>query len=208
MTNLPKTLSGKRAIVTGADRGIGAGIARALASRGASVCLNVFGPIENCKDLASETQGFAIQADVRDQQMIHTLFEEATERMGGIDILVNNAGVESIQPALELTVEEWDRVHFTDLRGAFFCSQAAARRMKSQGSGGAIVNITSIHDQIPRLGTVHYSSAKAGLSMMTKSLAHEWAEYGIRVVGVAPGAIEVFRQGRVNAHRASAKSSN
>ncbi len=190
MTGLSKLLDGKRAIVTGADRGIGAGIARTLAKRGARVCLNVLGPAGNYKVFAEEIGGFSIQADVRVPQMVQRLVEEAADRMGGLDILVNNAGVESIQPALELTVEEWDRVHFTDLRGAFFCSQAAALKMKAQSNGGVIVNISSVHDQVPRLGTVHYSTAKAGLSMMTRSLAHEWAEYGIRVVGVAPGAIE------------------
>lgn len=190
MTNFSATLRGKRALVTGADRGIGAGIARTLASRGATVCLNVFGPVEDYKDFARQIQGLAIQADVREKQSIDELFRKANEWLGGLDILVNNAGVESILPALELTVEEWDRVHSTDLRGAFLCSQAAARRMKSQGRGGTIVNISSIHDQIPRLGTVHYSTAKAGLTMMTKALAHEWAEYGIRVVGVSPGVIE------------------
>jgi NAD(P)-dependent dehydrogenase (short-subunit alcohol dehydrogenase family) len=189
MTEFAK-LDGKRALITGADRGIGAGIARALAAQGAGVFLNTFQPVESCKHLTDEIHAFAHQADVRDEQSVQQLFRAMVEQFGGIDILVNNAGVESIVPALDLTMEEWDRVHLTNLRGAFLCSQAAARLMKSQSTGGVIVNISSIHGNIPRLGTAHYSTAKAGLSMMTKSLAQEWAEYGIRVVGVSPGAIE------------------
>lgn len=183
-------LSGKRAVITGADRGIGASIARQLVLNGASVCLNIFGSVDECKELVEELGASVFQADVRDVDAISGLFVYAERQLGGIDILVNNAGVESIVSALDLTVQEWDRIHQTDLRGSFFCSQAAAKQMKRQQLGGVIINISSMHDQVPRLGTAHYSSAKAGLSMLTKSLAHEWAEHGIRVVGIAPGAIE------------------
>jgi NAD(P)-dependent dehydrogenase (short-subunit alcohol dehydrogenase family) len=107
-----------------------------------------------------------------------------------LDILVNNAGVESIVPALDLPTEEWDRIINTNLRGAFLCSQGAARLMKREGSGGVIINISSIHEQVPRLGTVHYSVSKAGMSMLTRSLAHEWGGFNIRVVGISPGIIE------------------
>jgi glucose 1-dehydrogenase/3-dehydrosphinganine reductase len=186
-------LHGKRALITGADRGIGAGIARALAAQGARVFLNTFQPFEYRAGETDELYAFTHQADVRDEQSVQQLFHMTVEQFGGIDILVNNAGVESIVPALDLTMEEWDRIHLTNLRGAFLCAQAAARLMKLQPAGGVIVNISSIHDSIPRLGAVHYSTAKAGLSMMTKSLAQEWAEYGIRVVGVSPGAIDTER---------------
>ena len=118
------------------------------------------------------------------------MFTEAAEKLGGLDVLINNAGVESIHPALDLSVEEWDRVLDTNLRGAFLCAQGAARIMKDQHSGGVILNISSIHDTIPRLGTVHYCVSKAGITMLTRALAQEWAEHRIRVVGIAPGAIE------------------
>ncbi len=188
--NTLEKFHGKVALVTGADGGIGAAIARHLYAQGATICLNTFKPVAAHQAMIEALRAFAYQADIRDENAVRNLFRGVLEKFGSVDILVNNAGVESIVPALELTVEEWDRIHSTNLRGAFLCAQAAARIMKSQSAGGVIVNVSSMHDQVPRLGTVHYCTAKAGLSMMTKSLAQEWAEYGIRVVGVAPGAIE------------------
>jgi len=105
-------------------------------------------------------------------------------------VLVNNAGCESTYALLDLPVEEWDRVLNTNLRGAFMCARAVGRVMVEQGTGGVIVNISSMHEEVPRLGLTHYCVSKAGLAMLTKGLALEWAEYGIRVVSVAPGAIE------------------
>jgi len=107
-----------------------------------------------------------------------------------LDILVNNAGIESMVAAIDLPVQEWDRILGVNLRGAFLCAQSAARLMREQEQAGVIVNISSIHDVVPRLGAAHYCVSKAGLTMLTKMLALEWAEYGIRVVAVSPGAIE------------------
>lgn len=180
-------LAGKRVLVTGADRGIGAGIAATLVEQGARVCRNTL----HASDAGfGNSPDLAIQADLRDPDQVTRMFQEIEQRMGGLDLLVNNAGVESIVPALDLTVEEWDRIIDTNLRGAFLCAQGAARLMKRGGSGGVIINISSIHEDVPRLGTVHYSVSKAGMSMLTKSLAHEWGEFNIRVVGIAPGIIE------------------
>lgn len=188
-------LEGKRILITGADQGIGAALAVRCTESGARVCANLFSPPEKAEALLAQltrTSGhvpLAIQADVRDPAQIDAMFALAAETLGGLDALVNNAGVESIHAALELSVEEWDRVLDTNLRGSFLCAQRAARIMKSH-SGGVILNISSIHDTLPRLGTVHYCASKAGLTMLTRALAQEWAEHGIRVVGIAPGAVE------------------
>jgi glucose 1-dehydrogenase/3-dehydrosphinganine reductase len=140
--------------------------------------------------VAGATVAVAIQADVSSEEEIETLFDQTVRAFGGVDILVNNAGYESTHAALDLPMAEWDKVFNINLRGAFLCARAAARIMHSQGAGGVIINNSSIHDSVPRLGLTHYCVAKAGLAMLTKVLALEWAEYKIRVVAVSPGAIE------------------
>lgn len=187
---MTQTLAGRTALVTGADRGIGAGIANFLEQQKVRVCRNVMIQPEAPDTGGEDSCGLIIQADIRDPMQVQRMFRQVEQEFGGLDILINNAGVESIVPAIDLAVEEWDRVFNTNLRGAFLCSQAAARLMKAKPSGGVIINIASIHDQITRLGTAHYCASKAGMSMLTKSLAHEWAEFNIRVVGISPGIIE------------------
>ena len=190
-------LNGKRALVTGGNRGIGAAICRALAEAGAQVVINYIEQPEAAQTLVAELNtlragnvAVAVQADISAELEVAQLIDRAAEAFGGLDILVNNAARETIVAALDLPMEEWDRILAVNLRGAFMCAQAAARLIKRQGTGGVIVNIASIHDMVPRLGLTHYCVSKAGLTMLTKALALEWAEYGIRVVGVAPGAIE------------------
>ena len=189
-------LTGKRALITGANTGIGAGIARTLAAAGAVVAINYFAQPELAEALVAEIiqekgsgTALAVWGDIRQEESIHELFTQVDSEFNGLDILVNNAGVESMVAALDLPASEWDRIMNTDLRGAFLCSQAAAKIMIRQGTGGVIVNNQSIHDLIARLGAVHYCVAKAGMQMLTKTLALEWADHQIRVVGVSPGAI-------------------
>jgi glucose 1-dehydrogenase/3-dehydrosphinganine reductase len=189
-------LQGKRILITGADRGIGAALAVRYAEMGAHVCANLFAPVAKSEGLLAQLNHagckptLVVPADVRDPDQIDAMFRAIADGLGGLDVLVNNAGVESIHAALELSADEWDRVLDTNLRGSFLCAQGAARLMKQQHSGGVILNISSIHDTVPRLGTVHYCASKAGLTMLTSALAQEWAEHGIRVVGLAPGAVE------------------
>jgi NAD(P)-dependent dehydrogenase (short-subunit alcohol dehydrogenase family) len=147
---MTQTLAGQRVLVTGADRGIGAGIAAALVEQGAIVCRNTLHATD-AKNAEGSAAELVIQSDLRDPDQVTGMFQEIERRLGGIDILVNNAGVESIVPALDLAVEEWDRVIDTNLRGAFLCAQGAARLMKRGGSGGVIINISSIHEEVPRL---------------------------------------------------------
>ena len=189
------TLKNKNVLITGGSRGIGAGICRAMASCGANVIINYHQHKENAEQLVAKLQQdykvktFSFQADVADQEAIIKMFEFIDKSVGSIDVLVNNAGCETIEHAVDLKLAEWDRIFNVNLRGAFICSQEAGKRMIEQKEG-VIINISSIHDKVPRKGLVHYCSAKAGMNMMTKCLALELAAYNIRVVTVSPGAIE------------------
>ncbi|MDP2571724.1 glucose 1-dehydrogenase [Vibrio penaeicida] len=190
-------LANKRVLVTGGSRGIGAEIARTLASQGAQIVINYHTAGRPAQDLVQEINkswphcnAAAIQADISDNTQIEVLFQKTLTHLGGVDILINNAAMESTVPAVDLTEEQWNKVIDTNVKGAFFCAQHAAKTMIAQAQGGVILNVSSIHETIPRLGLSHYCISKAGLTMMTKSLALEWAEHGIRVLGVAPGAIE------------------
>lgn len=193
-------LGGRRALVTGGGRGIGAVISRVLAEAGAIVAVNyghdraaAEATVGRIRDRTAHDRAFAVRADVADETSVGQMVAAVVERLGGIDILVNNAGTESTVPAIDLTGAEWDRVIGVNLRGAFLCSRDVARAMRDQASGGVIVNNASIHDSVPRLGLVHYCVSKAGLTMLTRALAQEFAKLGIRVVGVAPGIIDTER---------------
>ncbi len=189
-------LQGKRALITGASQGIGAAICVGLAEQGARVVIHYNRNRAAAASLQAELD-FAhpgcvdlVQADLCNPHEVEKMVREAREFLGGLDILVNNAGWESTCSAIDLSLEDWRRALDTNLTGSFLCSQHAARIMRSQGTGGVILNNSSIHESIPRLGLTHYCVSKAGLAMLTKSLALEWAEFGIRVVAISPGAIE------------------
>jgi glucose 1-dehydrogenase len=188
-------LTGKRALVTGGSKGIGAQICKELAACGADVFINYFSNKESAESIVREIQqkykvkAFAVGADVSKSEQVRKMFKEMDMQFGGIDILVNNAGYETIVHVLDMEEKDWDRVLNTNLKGPWLCSQEAGRRMEKSG-GGVIINISSIHDTVPRKGLIHYCSAKAGLKMFSKCLSLELAERNIRVVSVAPGAIE------------------
>lgn len=188
-------LSGKKALVTGGSRGIGAGICRELAKCGADVFINYLSSENEARALKEEIlEKYGVQveigkADISLEDEVIGLFGQMDEKMGRLDILVNNAGTESIHHAVDLESKEWDRVMNTNLKGPFLCAQQAAKRMSVRQSG-VIINISSIHDVVPRKGLIHYCAAKAGLKMLSKCLSLELAEKNIRVVNVAPGAIE------------------
>jgi NAD(P)-dependent dehydrogenase (short-subunit alcohol dehydrogenase family) len=188
-------LRGRRVLITGASRGIGVSIARTMAACGARLLINHFRDEKHAQALADElrldyqTEPLIYEADISYPEEIAGLFRMADKEWGGIDVLVNNAGCETIAHAVTLRLEDWDRVFNVNLRGAFICAQEAGKRMMAQNSG-VIINISSIHDKVPRKGLIHYCAAKAGLNMMTKCLALELAAHQIRVVAVSPGAIE------------------
>jgi NAD(P)-dependent dehydrogenase (short-subunit alcohol dehydrogenase family) len=188
-----RTLAGKTALVTGSGRGIGAAIAEALARGGCAVALHdrtEAGLDEAAARLAAAhgvaCAGFA--ADLAQPGAATKLFAALDRRLPPLDILVNNAGYETAAAAEEMDEADWRGVLEVNLTAPFLLAQQAARRMK--GRGGVIINISSMHDSVPRKGLAHYAAAKAGLSMLTRSLALEWAEYGIRVLTVSPGAVE------------------
>jgi len=188
-------LRNKNVLITGGSRGIGAGIARAMAACGANLLINHFEDEQNAKALAEEisntyhVNALIYEADISSQEEVRQMFLFADTSLGAINVLVNNAGYETVEHAVDLKLEDWDRVFNVNLRGAFICSQEAGKRMIAINAG-VIINISSIHDKVPRKGLVHYCASKSAMNMMTKCLALELAEHNIRVMAVSPGAIE------------------
>lgn len=188
MTENPFSLKGRRALITGASRGIGLAIAEGLASVGARVAITARHN-DTLEEAASSlrSQGYnadAIVMDVTNIESIQTGINQAVAKMGGLDILVNSAGVEQVSASLDVDEAQWDRILDTNLKGAFFSAQAAVKVMKTRGS---ILNICSLTSERGILGAVPYGSSKSGLLGMTRALAVEWALRGIRVNALAPG---------------------
>jgi NAD(P)-dependent dehydrogenase (short-subunit alcohol dehydrogenase family) len=191
------TLKGRTALVTGAGSGIGRNIAAALGRAGCRVAVNYLDRPEGAQQTVSEVEAagaesFAIQGDVSRAADVLRMVDAVVNRWGSIDVLVNNAGIQTWTPLLDVTEAEWDAVIATNLKGCFLCTQAAARRMKTQGRG-AIVNIGSGCNKVPFPGLVAYTASKGGIEMLTKVAAVELGPLGIRVNCVAPGAVEVER---------------
>ncbi|HIJ54901.1 MAG TPA: 3-oxoacyl-ACP reductase FabG [Deltaproteobacteria bacterium] len=187
-------MANKVAVVSGAGRGIGKGIALILASEGARVVVNYV------KDQAAADQvvltirdaggdAMAVQADVGICEDAERLIKAAIDHFGRIDILVNNAGIVSRKPILEISLEEWDRVVRTNFYGCFHCSRHAGRHMVSRGTGGKIISISSIHGRVAKANLGPYCSTKAAIDMFSKQLAVELAPHGITVNVVAAGTI-------------------
>jgi NAD(P)-dependent dehydrogenase (short-subunit alcohol dehydrogenase family) len=178
------------ALVTGAGTGIGRAIAERLLREGYALG---YATHERDEDGAAKLGRLGelhnVWGDLRDPEVPPRLVEETVEHFGRLDALVNNAGLSTSKPALELTVEDFDETFDVDVRAPFLAAQAAARAMPD---GGVIVNITSVHEHVPRPGFAVYAPAKAALGMLTRSLALELAPK-IRVVSVAPGAIDTER---------------
>ncbi|PRD16137.1 SDR family NAD(P)-dependent oxidoreductase [Pantoea coffeiphila] len=183
------SLSGRRALVTGATRGIGLALATALAQAGASVI--VTGRSSDTVDRAVaelQAQGFSAEGHVLDVTRTADI-QRCLAEMGDIDILINNAGTEQICPSLDADEALWDTIIATNLKGAFFCAQAAARSM-TRREGGTIINLCSLTSAVGVPGATAYGSSKSGLTGMTRALSTEWAPLGIRVNGIAPGYFE------------------
>jgi 3-oxoacyl-[acyl-carrier protein] reductase len=184
-----KLLEGKRAIVTGAGRGIGRAIALAYARHGADVALAAR-TMPELESAAREIEALgrralAVQADVTDLKSIAAMAAKTAEAFGGLDILVNNAGVWWPVPSIDMPEADWDGIMAVNLKSCFFCAQAAAREMRKQGSG-RIVNISSVDGTYCLMNQAHYAASKAGLNQLTRSLAVDYAQYGILVNGIAP----------------------
>jgi NAD(P)-dependent dehydrogenase (short-subunit alcohol dehydrogenase family) len=188
-------LGGKRALVTGGSSGIGESIVRTLAAAGADVAINYRSSPEAAQSIAKEiavggTRALPVAADISDAAQVASMFNAVDNAWGGLDILVNNAGVDGDrQLAWQADLDSWRKVVEINLFGAFYCAREALARMVPQKSG-VIVNISSVHEVIPWGGYSAYTSSKAAIGMLTKTLAQEAAEHGVRVLAVAPGAIQ------------------
>ncbi len=184
-------LAGKVALVTGSSLGIGEEIARAFGREGAKVTIDYHTHREPAEKLCQELgegNAIAVQADVSQIADINKLIDQTVKTFGRLDILVNNAGIEQPTPFLDVTEEQWDRQLAVDLKGPFFMAQAAARQMVKQGKG-RIINISSVHEDLPMPGNAPYCAAKGGLRMLTRTLADELAPHHITIVNIGPGAI-------------------
>src|ERR1051325_4683255 len=194
---MPLTLESKTALVTGASKGVGKGIALELARSGCDVAVNFNADAAGAEATAGEIRAmgrraFPLRGDVGSSRDVDSMFQEVVRQFSRLDILVNNAGVQTWKPLLDLEEAEWDRVIDTNLKGCFLCTQRAARIMKDHG-GGRIINIGSGCNKIPFPNLVDYTASKGGIEMLTKVSAVELGRYGIRVNCVAPGAIEIER---------------
>jgi glucose 1-dehydrogenase len=195
-----RQLEGKRVLITGASRGIGRAVGVRFAREGARVAINYQGnraAAEECARLAaaaSVESGIAepghviIQADVAVQRDVRRMFEELDRSFGKLDILINNAGIQVEAPSETVDVNDIQRVLRTNLDGAVYCSQLAIQRFLAAGKGGVVVNCSSVHEIIPKPGFLGYSLSKGAMGNLTRTLALEFADRGIRVNAVAPGA--------------------
>lgn len=191
--------SNKVVIVTGSGSGLGQGIARRFAEAGASVVVHYKASAEGAQQVVADIQArggtaIAVQADVTKPDEVARLFAATADAFQYVDVLINNAGIYPLAAILEMQPEQWDDVVNANLRSAFLCTQAFARQIVKQntastGSGGAIVNITSIEAENPAPSHSHYDAAKGGVLMLTRAAAFELAVHNIRVNAVAPGLI-------------------
>jgi glucose 1-dehydrogenase len=196
-----RPLQGQKAIVTGANSGIGRAIAIALGSAGADVVVNYRDGEDAAMEVVraiseSGSRALAHRADVSREPEVKELFQRAIEHFGTVDILVNNAGLQRDAPFEDLTLEQWNTVIGVNLTGQFLCAREAVREFKRRGvvasvskAAGKIICISSVHEVIPWAGHVNYAASKGGVMLMMKSLAQEVAPHRIRVNSISPGAI-------------------
>jgi glucose 1-dehydrogenase/3-oxoacyl-[acyl-carrier protein] reductase len=190
-------LKGKIAIITGASRGIGRGIAEIFAEEGADVAVNYVSDSSKAKaeDVAKwiKSKGrraIVVKADVANRKEVEAMFDQTEKELGAVDILVNNAGIETIVPFLELTDEQWTRLTDVNLRGNWLCSQVFCKRAVPAKRKGSIINIGSIQAAKVLPGRTHYAPTKLGLEALTRNMSAEMTPLGIRVNCVHPGLID------------------
>ena len=196
-----KVLNGQKALVTGANSGIGKGIALALGLAGADVVVNYYSGDEAAKEVVDEivrsgSKAITHRADVSQEDEVQVMFQRMLKEFGTIDILINNAGLQKDAPFDEMTLDQWNGVMSVNLTGQFLCAREAVREFKRRGvvkevscAAGKIICISSVHEVIPWAGHVNYAASKGGVMLMMKSIAQEVAPYRIRVNSISPGAI-------------------
>ena len=187
-------LQGKTAIVTGAGTGIGQAIAIAFAQEGAAVVIDYVGNASISKDTiaridAMEGKSLGIEADISIPEQVNALIHQTVAAFGKLDIFVNNAGIEKKFAFVDYPLEEWQKIMAVNLTGPFLCSQAAAKQMIVQGGSGRIINISSIHEDLPMPTNAPYCASKGGLRMLMRTIAVELAPHQITVNNIGPGAI-------------------
>jgi glucose 1-dehydrogenase len=193
-------LRGKNVLITGGSSGIGQATAVRFAEHGANVAINYLttpdeaaGTEEQVVACLEKVQQHGVrdvlvQGDVSSERDVVRMVGEASERLGGLDVLINNAGIQISRPSEELASAEFDQVLAVDLRGAFLCAREAIRRFLADERPGSVINVSSVHEVIPRPSYLSYSISKGGIGNMTRTLALEYARRGIRVNGIGPGA--------------------
>lgn len=189
-------LRGRKALITGGDSGLGAATAKSLAQAGADVAITYRLQSGAAEQIAAVARSFGVEAysfrldDVSKKEEVDALFRQVDQKLGGLDVLVNNAGMDGPRAfCVDSDIKAWRQVVEVDLFGPYYCAREAVLRMRRRGRG-VIINTTSVHEFIPWAGYSAYTSAKAALSMFSKTLAQELAATGIRIIAIAPGAIK------------------
>lgn len=193
-------LQGKNVLVTGGTSGIGQAIAVRFAEHGANVAVNYLRHPEEAADTDAQVEACVrrvkdegvrnvlVRGDVSVEDEVVTMVDDTVRELGGIDILVNNAGIQLSRPSHELSVEDFDRVLAVNLRGAFLCAREAIQRFLDTNVPGVVINVSSVHQRIPKPNYLGYSVSKGGMANLTTTLALEYAGRGVRVNGIGPGA--------------------
>jgi glucose 1-dehydrogenase len=188
-------LEGKTVLITGGSQGIGQGIALRLAEEGADIAIDYVGNSESADATVAQIQkrgrrASAVQADISSVDQIHSMMKQAVDSLGGVDVLINNAGIEKHASIWEVTEHDYDLVLTINLKGAFFASQAFVQHRMAVKKPGKIINVSSVHEELPFPHFTSYCASKGGMKMMMRNLSIELAPFGITVNNIAPGAIE------------------
>ncbi len=188
------SLTGKVAIVTGGNTGIGKSIVLALAGQGANIVIDYIADPQATDDLEQQVgalgaKAVGVEADVSKVADLQRLVDSAVQSFGRLDVMVNNAGIETRTSVLDTTEAQYEKVLEVNLKSAFFGTQLAAKQMITQGGGGRVINISSVHEDWPMPGNTAYCLSKGGVRMLTRTAGVELGPHGITVVGVGPGAV-------------------
>jgi glucose 1-dehydrogenase len=188
-------LQGRNALVTGSSKGIGRAIAARFGREGANVVVNYNSDPKGANEVVEEiralgVKAMAVKADLGNVASVQALIAASIEALGSLDVLVNNAGIEAHSPFWDVSEAEYDRVLSVNLKGVFFATQAMVNHLRASSRGGRIINISSVHEEIPFPNFAAYCASKGGLKMLTRNLAVELGPLGITVNSIAPGAIE------------------
>jgi glucose 1-dehydrogenase len=207
------TLEGKVAIVTGGNSGIGKAVVLALAGAGANVVIDYVANEEATEELEQQIaklgeKAIGVEADVSKVADLERLIKAAVDAFGRLDVMVNNAGIETRTSILDTTEAQYDKVLDINLKSAFFGTQLAAKQMIAQGTGGRIINISSVHEDWPMPSNTPYCLSKGGMRMLTRTAGIELAPHGVNVVGVGPGAVDTPINAETEADPAKLKTLN